>query len=37
MRFWLMTEVETLYTNILESGDRTRAMQRLRLPLLEEK
>ncbi len=33
----LMNEVETLYTNTLESGDRTRAMQRLRLPPLEEK
>jgi len=32
-----MNEVETLYTNILESGNRTRAMQRLRLPPLEEK
>jgi len=32
-----MNEVETLYTNILESGDRTRAMQRLRVPPLEEK
>ena len=33
----LMNEVETLYTTELESGDRTRAMQRLRIPPLEEK
>ena len=33
----LMNEVETLYTNVLESGDRARAMQRLRVPPLEEK
>lgn len=33
----LMNEVETLYVDELESGDRTRAMQRLRLPPLEEK
>ena len=32
-----MSEVENLYTNELESGDRTRAMQCLRLPPLEEK
>jgi hypothetical protein len=32
-----MNEVEKLYTNVLESGDRTRAMQRLRVPPLEEK
>jgi hypothetical protein len=32
-----MNEVETLYTTELEGGDRTRAMQRLRLPPLEEK
>ena len=33
----LLNEVEALYTNVLESGDRTRAMQRLRVPPLEEK
>lgn len=33
----LMNEVETIYTNVLESGNRTKAMQRLRLPPLEEK
>ena len=33
----LMNEVETLYTNKLEFGNRTRAMQSLRLPPLEEK
>ena len=33
----LMNEVETLYTNVFEAGDRTRAMQRLRVPPLEEK
>jgi hypothetical protein len=32
-----MNEVESLYTTELESGDRTRAMQRLRVPPLEEK
>lgn len=32
-----MNEVEMLYTNEIESGDRTQAMQRLRLPPLEEK
>lgn len=33
----LIKEVETLYTNTLESGNRTLAMQRLRVPSLEEK
>jgi hypothetical protein len=33
----MTNEVETLYTNILECGDRTRAMQRLRVPPLDEK
>ncbi|CAF1283213.1 unnamed protein product [Rotaria sordida] len=33
----LMTEVENLYTDTLESGDRTKAMQRLRVPPLEER
>lgn len=33
----LITEVETLYTNAFESGDRTRAMESLRVPPLEEK
>ncbi|UJR19481.1 hypothetical protein I4U23_022611 [Adineta vaga] len=33
----LMNDVEILFTNELESGDRTRAMQRLRVPPLEEK
>lgn len=33
----LMTDLENLYTNILENGNRTKAMQRLRLPPLEEK
>ena len=32
-----MNEVETLYTDELEHGSRTRAMQRLRVPPLEEK
>ena len=32
-----MEEVEQIYTNKLESGNRTRAMQRLRVPPLEEK
>ncbi|CAF1294000.1 unnamed protein product, partial [Rotaria sordida] len=32
-----MTEVENLYTDTLESGDRTKAMQRLRVPPLEER
>ncbi len=32
----LINEVEKLYTDVLESGDRTRAMQRLRVPPLEE-
>ena len=29
--------MERLFSNVLESGDRTRAMQRLRVPPLEEK
>jgi hypothetical protein len=33
----LINEVEKLYTDVLESGDRTRAMQRLRVPPLEQK
>jgi hypothetical protein len=33
----LINEVETLYTDTLESGDRARAMKRLRVPPLEEK
>lgn len=33
----LMVEVEDLYTHTLESGDRRRAMQRLRVPPLDEK
>jgi xenotropic and polytropic retrovirus receptor 1 len=33
----LISEVETLYTDAFESGDRTRAMERLRVPPLEEK
>jgi hypothetical protein len=33
----LINEVEKLYTDALESGDRARAMQRLRVPPLEEK
>jgi hypothetical protein len=32
-----MSEVERTYIDKLESGDRTRAMQRLRVPPLEEK
>lgn len=32
-----MDEIETLFTNALESGDRTKAMQRLRVPPLEER
>ncbi len=33
----MINDVETLYTDTLESGDRTRAMKRLRVPPLEEK
>ena len=33
----LIYDVETLYTDTLESGDRARAMKRLRVPPLEEK
>jgi hypothetical protein len=33
----LINDVETLYTDTLESGDRNRAMKRLRVPPLEEK
>lgn len=33
----LINEVETLYSDSLESGDRARAMKRLRVPPLEEK
>ncbi|CAF1138714.1 unnamed protein product [Rotaria sp. Silwood1] len=33
----LINEVETKYTETLESGDRSRAMKRLRVPPLEEK
>jgi hypothetical protein len=33
----LIREVETVYTNAFESGDRARAMKRLRVPPLEEK
>jgi hypothetical protein len=33
----LIYDVETLYTDALESGDRARAMKRLRVPPLEEK
>jgi hypothetical protein len=33
----LINEVETLYTDTFESGDRARAMKRLRIPPLEEK
>jgi xenotropic and polytropic retrovirus receptor 1 len=33
----MMNEIETLYTNVFELGDRTRAMQHLRVPPLEEK
>ncbi|CAF3751375.1 unnamed protein product [Adineta steineri] len=33
----LINDVETLYTDTLESGDRERAMKRLRVPPLEEK
>jgi hypothetical protein len=33
----LIRDVETLYTYAFESGDRSRAMKRLRVPPLEEK
>ncbi len=33
----LIIEVEKLYTDVLESGDRTKAMQRLRVPPIEQK
>ncbi|CAF3045827.1 unnamed protein product [Rotaria socialis] len=33
----LINEVETKYTDVLEAGDRSRAMKRLRVPPLEEK
>lgn len=33
----LIDAVENVYTNVLEFGDRTRAMQRLRVPPLSEK
>ncbi|CAF1044151.1 unnamed protein product [Adineta steineri] len=33
----LILDVETIYTNAFESGDRPRAMKRLRVPPLEEK
>ncbi len=33
----LINDVETMYTDTLESGDRARAMKRLRVPPLEEK
>lgn len=33
----LISDVETMYTDMLESGNRTRAMKRLRVPPLEEK
>ncbi|CAF1331126.1 unnamed protein product [Adineta ricciae] len=33
----LISDVETLYTDTLESGNRARAMKRLRVPPLEEK
>ena len=33
----LIHEVEKIYTDVLEGGDRSRAMQRLRVPPLEEK
>ena len=32
-----MEEIEKMYIDKLESGNRTRAMQRLRVPPLEEK
>lgn len=33
----LISDVETVYSESLESGDRARAMKRLRVPPLEEK
>jgi hypothetical protein len=33
----LINDVETLYTDTLESGNRARAMKRLRVPPIEEK
>ena len=33
----LIQDVETIYTNAFESGDRARAMKRLRVPPLEER
>lgn len=33
----LIRDVETIFTDALESGDRARAMKRLRVPPLEEK
>jgi hypothetical protein len=33
----LINDVETIYTDAFESGDRSRAMKRLRVPPLEEK
>ena len=33
----LINDVETVYTDAIESGDRARAMKRLRVPPLEEK
>jgi hypothetical protein len=33
----LINDVETVYSDALESGDRARAMKRLRVPPLEEK
>ena len=33
----LINDVETLYTDAFESGNRARAMKRLRVPPLEEK
>jgi hypothetical protein len=33
----LIRDVETIYTDSLQSGDRARAMKRLRVPPLEEK
>lgn len=33
----LISDVETVYSDSLESGDRARAMKRLRVPPLEEK
>lgn len=33
----MITEVENLFTQYLENGDKTRAMKRLRVPPFEEK